>query len=100
MERTITMGGKPYTVTLKMGSIRLLKEKFNKEFEEIKSMNDMTELIYCCALCAARNQRLDFGFTIDEVADALDLGQVAELFTSLVQESGIEVGGAKQKKRA
>ena len=99
IKKTISVKGKEYPLLFKMGSIRLFKEQFNKEFEDIKSVGDMTEFLYCCVLCAARIEEKKININIDQFADELALGEAGDLFTALVEDSGVDVSASDQKKR-
>jgi len=99
MKKAISVNGKEYPLLFKMGSIRLFKEQFNKEFEDIKSVGDMTEFLYCCVLCAARIEGQKININIDQFSDELNLGEVANLFTALVEDSGVDVSTSGQNKR-
>lgn len=96
--KTVNIKGVDYQLMFKMGAVRILKNEFDKEFEDIKSLLDMVEFIFCCAKCTARLENKDFKITIEDFADSLDLGQTTDLFSSLVEGSGVEIQKSVQKK--
>ena len=76
-----------------MGAIRQYK---NLEGEDISVMgNDVAKvstLLYCCIASASRADGVEFGLTIDEFADRVDLSQITDFANTLA-------GDGKSKKK-
>jgi hypothetical protein len=76
-----------------MGAIRQYK---NLEGEDISQMgNDVAKvstLLYCCISSACRADGVEFGLTIDEFADRVDLSQITDFANTLS-------GDGKSKKK-
>lgn len=77
MEISITIEGKRYPCRQTMGAMLRFKRETGKEVTEITgSVTDMLTFLYCCVESCCKTEGVEFGMTLEDFADRLDISDV------------------------
>lgn len=77
MKISITIAGKEYPCRQTMGAMLRFKRETGKEVTEITdSVTDMLTFMYCCAESCCKTEGVEFGMTLEDFADRLDISDV------------------------
>jgi hypothetical protein len=98
--KKLTVSGKEVNLDLTLGAIREYKKLTGKELEQITSVSDISEFLFCVAKSTARRDGVDFKFSIEEFLDNLSLDAI-KVFTELMEDEGLKAGdgGSPSKKK-
>lgn len=94
----VIIGGVSYPCRPTMGAMLRFKKETGKEITEISETNfsDLCTYLYCCVASACAADKVAFGMSLIEFADALDPEQM-QAWTNALAGSG-ESGEGEEKK--
>lgn len=75
--------GKKYPCRVTLGAMRRFKQETGKDADNISGAEDLSIFIWCCAISACKADGVEFGVSLDDFCDLVDVGTL-EAFTKAI----------------
>lgn len=97
--KKVTIAGSTYPMRLTMGAMIRFKRESGKEITEASSIEDMITCVHSCIKSASNADKVEFGYTVEELGDLLTPDQFTELCADLFPQSGESHESDQSKKK-
>lgn len=96
----IEIDGREYPVRMVMGALLMYKRETGRDASEMDptDMESLLMLLYCCAVCASRAERIDFPYSFEQFCDLITPQDVTAWNRAMEAEQA--AGGGAEKKTA
>ena len=84
--RIKTTDGKVYPCRITLGAMRRFKQETGRDADGIVGASDLAVFIWCCCVSACNADGVEFGFSLDDFCDRLDMSAASELSAALAAE--------------
>lgn len=79
-----TTDGKTYPCRVTLGAMRRFKQETGKDADKIVGMSDTAVFIWCCCVSACSADGVEFGYSLDDFCDRLNLTAAEDFSNALM----------------
>lgn len=84
--QVVTSTGKEYPCRVTLGAMRRFKQETGKDAENIAGVDDLAIFIWCCCQSACKADGVEFGVSLDDFCDLLDMSTVNAFKDAVVSD--------------
>ena len=86
-----TSNGQSYPCRVTLGAMRRFKQETGKDADNINGSSDLAVFIWCCCLSACKADGVEFGVSLEDFCDLVDMGALSE-FTEAIAPGEKKMG--------